>query len=254
MNETDFQLFLWLMSGMAAIVFVALQFVKAGYGIFRTPSWGWTVPNKVAWVLMEAPVFLVMLLLWNRSDAGCSLPALLFFLLFQLHYFQRSFIFPLLLRGKSRMPISIVAMGVVFNVLNGCMQAGGLFYFPPEAYAEGWGYLSHAWVWAGILLFFLGMAVNIHSDRVIRRLRQPGDTAHYLPAGGMYRYVTSANYLGELLEWTGFALAAHTAAAWVFVLWTAANLIPRAAAIHHRYREEFGQAVGKRKRIIPYIY
>ena len=69
----------------------------------------------------------------------------------------------------------------------------------------------------------------------------------------MYRYVTSANYLGELLEWTGFALAAHTAAAWVFVLWTAANLIPRAAAIHHRYREEFGQAVGKRKRIIPYI-
>lgn len=254
MNETYFQLFLWLMSGMAVMVFVALQFVKAGYGIFRTAAWGWSIPNKTAWVLMEAPVFGVMFVLWDMSRTVYALPAFLFFLLFQLHYFQRSFIFPLLLRGKSRMPVSIVAMGVLFNVLNGCMQAGGLFFFPPAAYAEGWAYLSHPWVWAGILLFFLGMGINIHSDRVIRRLRKPGDTAHYLPSGGMYRYVTSANYLGELLEWTGFAVAAGTAAAWVFVLWTAANLVPRAAAIHRRYREEFGQAVGNRKRILPYIY
>lgn len=254
MNESDFQLFLGLMSAVAVIVFVALQFVKAGYGIFRTPSWGWSIPNKAAWVLMEAPVFFVMFGLWSRSGTGFALPSYLFLLLFQLHYFQRSFIFPLLLRGNSRMPLAIVAMGVLFNVLNGCMQAGGLFYFPPEAYAEGWAYLSHAWVWIGILLFFLGMGINIHSDRVIRRLRKPGDTAHYLPSGGMYCHVTSANYFGELLEWTGFALAAGTAAAWVFVLWTAANLVPRAAAIHRRYREEFGQAVGSRKRILPFIY
>lgn len=254
MNVADFQLFLWLMSATAVGIFVALQFVKAGYGIFRTPAWGWSIPNKVAWVVMEAPVFLVMFYLWSRSGCGFALPAYLFFLLFQLHYAQRSFVFPLLLRGKSRMPLSIVGMGVLFNVLNGCMQAGGLFYFPPEAYAEGWNYLSHTWVWVGIALFFVGMVINLHSDHVIRHLRQPGDTAHYLPSGGMYRYVTSANYFGELLEWTGFALAAQTAAAWVFVLWTAANLVPRAAAIHRRYREEFGEAVGNRKRILPFIY
>ena len=254
MNVADFQLFLWLMGATAVGVFVALQFVKAGYGIFRTPAWGWSIPNKVAWVVMEAPVFLVMFYLWSRSGCGFSLPAYLFFLLFQLHYVQRSFVFPLLLRGKSRMPLSIVGMGVLFNVLNGCMQAGGLFYFPPEAYAEGWSYLSHTWVWVGIALFFTGMVINLHSDHVIRHLRRPGDTAHYLPSGGMYRYVTSANYFGELLEWTGFALATQTAAAWVFVLWTAANLVPRAAAIHRRYREEFGEAVGNRKRILPLIY
>ena len=44
-------------------------------------------------------------------------------------------------------------------------------------------------------------------------------------------------------------------AAWVFVWWTFANLVPRANAIYGRYRKEFGdEAVGKRKRIIPYIY
>ena len=108
---------------------------------------------------------------------------------------------------------------------------------------------------AGILLFLIGMAINLHSDHVIRHLRKPGDTRHYLPQKGMYRYVTSANYLGEIMEWTGFAIAAATPAAWVFPLWTAANLVPRAHAIYNRYREEFGEeALRKRKRIIPFLY
>ena len=92
------------------------------------------------------------------------------------------------------------------------------------------------------------MAINLHADHVIRNLRKPGDTRHYLPEKGFYRYVTSANYFGELVEWTGFALLTASPAAWVFVWWTAANLVPRADAIYKRYCEEFGkQAVGSRK-------
>ena len=68
----------------------------------------------------------------GQERVGFSVPVYLFFLLFQLHYFQRSFVFPFLLKGKSRMPVAIMAMGIVFNVLNGMMQAGGLFYFAPE--------------------------------------------------------------------------------------------------------------------------
>lgn len=244
------------MSGVALVVFVALYFVKAGYGMFRTASWGPSLNNKVAWVLMEAPVFVVMCWLWGRSGAGFSVPVCLFFLLFELHYLQRSFVFPLLMKGKSRMPLAILAMGILFNLLNGAMQAGGLFYFAPEGvYDGGWSYLLRPHALAGILLFFAGMFVNLHSDHVIRHLRKPGDTRHYLPARGLYRYVTSANYFGELVEWTGFALLTASPAAWVFVWWTFANLVPRAAAIHRRYREEFGdEAVGRRKRIIPFLY
>ena len=99
------------------------------------------------------------------------------------------------------------------------------------------------------------MAINLHSDHVIRHLRKPGDTRHYLPDKGYYRLVTSANYFGELVEWIGFAVIANTLAAWVFPIWTAANLVPRAHAIHKKYRAEFGnEAVGSRKRIIPFIY
>ncbi len=256
MDIESFRLFLWVMSALAMVVFISLYFVKAGYGMFRTPSWGISLDNKVAWVLMEAPVFVVMWVLWAVSGAGFTLPVCLFFLLFQLHYLQRSFIFPLLMKGKSRMPIAIVAMGVVFNVLNGMMQAGGLFFFPRAgAYDAGAAYLLRPHALLGLLLFFVGMGINLHSDHVIRHLRKPGDTAHYLPAKGLYRYVTSANYFGEIVEWTGFAVLTLSPAAWVFVWWTFANLVPRADAIHRRYREEFGdEAVGKRKRVIPFIY
>ena len=255
-DQTDFYLFLWIMSAVALVVFVALYFVKAGYGIFRTSGWGCSIPNKLAWILMEAPVFVVMTVMWLKSGVGFGMPQFFFFFLFQLHYFQRSFIFPLLMKGRSRMPVSVMAMGIVFNILNGMMQAGGIFYFAPEGlYGEGIRYLTHPLALAGLFLFFAGMAINLNSDYVIRHLRQDGDTRHYLPQKGFYRYVTSANYFGEIVEWAGFALLTQSPAAWVFLWWTAANLVPRASAINRHYREEFGtEAVGKRKRIFPFLY
>lgn len=241
-------------SAVGLIVFIALFFVKAGYGMFRTAQWGFSIPNKIGWLLMEAPVFFVMLILWLQSDRSVLSVPFLFFLLFELHYFQRSFVFPFLMKGKSQMPVAIMLMGVVFNLLNGYIQGEWLFFLAPEDLYTS-DYLCQINFWIGILVFFLGMGINWHSDYVIRHLRQPGDTRHYLPEKGLYHWVTSGNYFGELLEWTGFALATSSPAAWVFVWWTFANLAPRAYAIRQKYREEFGvEAVGKRKCLIPYIF
>lgn len=255
LDEQLFYGLIYVMIGLAIVVFESLYFVTAGYGQFRTRHWGWGMNNKLAWMLMELPVFLVMLGIWYLSPLKWHLPQLVFFGLFELHYFQRSLIFPWLLRGKSEMPVVIMLMGVTFNVINGVLQGGGLYWYPDPDYQDGAAYLLRWNVIAGLLLFFAGMAVNLHSDHVVRHLRRPGDNRHYLPSRGLYRYVTSANYLGEIVEWVGFALAADTLVAWVFPLWTAANLVPRANAIYHRYMAEFGEdALGKRKRIIPFLY
>ena len=254
MGADTYCMIMWVMAVTAVIVFIALYFVKAGYGIFRTKQWGLSINNKVAWVLMEAPVFFVMLYMWASNGTPTTLPAFLAFLLFELHYFQRSFIFPLMMKGQSQMPVAIMLMGIIFNVINGLLIGTSLFTLPPSAYNDGAAYLTHPTAIAGIAIFFSGMGINLHSDHVIRHLRKPGDNRHYLPQKGFYRYVTSANYFGELVEWTGFALLCSTPAAWLFVVWTAANLVPRAAAIHKRYRDEFGDAVGSRKRILPFVY
>ena len=159
------------------------------------------------------------------------------------------------MRGRSKMPLSIIGTAVLFNTLNAYMQGGWLFYVSPvDYYSADW--LTSVPFLVGTALFLFGMGVNIHSDRIIRNLRKPGDTAHYLPRGGMFRWVTSANYFGELVEWTGFAILTWSVSGAVFALWTFANLAPRAARIYNGYRQEFPEQLDTRttKRIIPFIF
>lgn len=250
-----FNILIISMAVLGLIVFISLYFVTAGYGKFATKKWGPSVNNKAGWIIMESPVFILMLILWLLSPNRENIVTTIFFLFFQLHYFQRSFIFPFLLKGKSRMPLSIIAMGIVFNTINALMQGGWLFYLSPkDMYTVDW--LSSPQFIAGTLIFFAGMYININSDSVIRHLRKPGDTNHYLPQKGMYRYVTSANYFGEIVEWTGFAILTWSLSGAIFAWWTFANLVPRAASIYKRYLDEFGQQVKERKlkRVFPFIY
>ena len=47
------------------------------------------------------------------------------------------------------------------------------------------------------------------------------------------------NYLGEIVEWTGWALATWSLAGLAFAVYTAANLAPRAVANHDWYLSTF---------------
>ena len=249
------------MAAMAVVVFVALFFFKAGYGYLSNSKWGPKISNKVAWVLMEAPAFLFLLYYTVRfalsgADTGNSKVVLYVMAgLFLLHYFQRSFIFPLLMRGKSKMPVAVMLMGLVFNTLNAYMIGGWLFEMAPSGmYTTAWFHSPQFII--GLLVFFLGMGINLHSDHVIRNLRKPGDTKHYIPRKGFYKYVTSANYFGELTEWIGYAILTWSPAGVLFAAWTFANLGPRAKSLTEKYIEEFGEEYTSlnKKHIIPFIW
>ena len=250
-----FNIFLVVMAVTAVVVFIALYRVDAGYGKFYTDKWGPSLDNHLGWFLMDVPVFIAMLLLWWFSDRRDDGIRLVFLILFECHYFHRSFIFPLQLRGHGRMPLAIVLMGAVFNTLNALMQGGWIFFISPADYYPQHWLVSIPFL-AGTALFLAGMFINHQSDNIIRHLRKPGDTAHYLPRGGMFRYVTSANYFGEFLEWTGFAILTWSWAGAGFALWTFANLAPRAARIYDLYQREFPDQIdtSRTKRIIPFLY
>lgn len=240
---------------LAVIVFIALHRITAGYGMMYTKKWGPTVNNRFGWVLMESPSFIAMLLLWIFSSRAGQPALVVMASLFELHYFQRSFIFPFLLRGKNRMPLAIILMGMIFNIVNAYMIGGWLFYVSPEtSYPPSW--LASPLFILGTVIFFAGMGINLYSDHIIRNLRKPGDTRHYIPRGGMYRFVTSANYFGELTEWAGYAILTWSLGAFAFVVWTFANLAPRSRSIHKRYISEFGDDYSSlnRKYILPFIY
>lgn len=240
---------------LAIVTFCCLQRISAGYGIMYNKKWGPSVNNRIGWVLMETPSFFCMLMLWLNSPRAAEPAPAAMALLFLLHYFQRSFIFPLLIRGRSCMPLIIIFLGVTFNVVNCYMIGGWIFYMaPPDMYSESW--LSSPLFILGTLVFFAGMAINLRSDYIIRHLRKPGDTHHYIPRGGMYRYVTSANYFGELTEWAGYAILTWSIGGLAFLIWTFANLAPRARSLHMRYIAEFGDQYSSlhRRYIIPFTY
>ncbi len=243
------------MTALAVVVFVALYFFKAGYGFLRTPEWGPSIPNRIGWVLMEAPIFITMLALYLDSDRVGAPAIIVITLLFMTHYLQRAFIFPLLIRGESKMPLAIITLGMTFNFTNAYMQGYWLYYLSPkDMYTIEW--LKTPQFIIGTIIFIIGMVINLHSDYIIRHLRKPGDTAHYIPMGGMFKYVSSANYFGEILEWLGFAILTWSLPGAVFLLWTCANLIPRANSLYHKYAEEFGEEFTSlnRKRVFPFIY
>ena len=258
----QYDLILLIMAVLAVVVFIALNFIEVGYGITINKKWGLAINNKIAWLCMEAPVFLLMTTLCFYSTRitqfklSTSLVPLILFLFFQMHYIRRSFIFPFLLKGKSKMPVTVMLMGILFNVCNAFMQGGWIFYKSPEnMYPVSW--LITPQFIIGTIIYFGGMALNIHSDKVIQDLRKPGDTGHYLPTKGFFKYVTGAHYFGEVIEWIGFAIVTWSISGIVFALWTFANLVPRANSVYHKYRKMFGAEILKEKklkRIFPYIY
>ncbi len=48
MTGESFNILLIVMTAIAAIVFVTLYFVEAGYGMLFDKKWGFPIPNKVA--------------------------------------------------------------------------------------------------------------------------------------------------------------------------------------------------------------
>ena len=258
----QYDVFLLVMTALAVVVFIALNFVEAGYGITIDRKWGLAINNKIGWLCMEVPVFILLTVLCVLSTrmksfiiATSTVPFIMF-LFFQTHYIRRALIYPFLLKGKSKMPVTVMLMGVMFNLCNAFMQGGWLFFKSPvDAY-------TIEWLWTpqfifGAIIFFGGMTLNIQSDKIIQNLRKPGDNNHYLPSSGLFKYVAGAHYFGEVIEWTGFAILTWSLPGAVFALWTFANLVPRANAIYKKYQKLFGFEIIKErklKRIFPYIY
>ena len=255
MHPTGYYIVVATMAVLAVIVFIALHYVTAGYGMMRSKKWGPAVNNRLGWFIMELPAFACMAVLWALSPRGGNPALCVMGALFELHYFQRTFIFPLLIRGKGTMPWAIIIMGMVFNAINAYLLGGWLFYISPaDMYPASW-LLSPLFI-LGAIIFFIGMGINLYSDHIIRNLRAPGDNNHYIPHKGLYRYVAAANYFGETVEWIGYAILTWSVAGVVFVMWTFANLAPRARRIHKKYCDEFGEKYSSlhRRFIIPFLY
>ena len=234
---------------LAVIIFFILSFISAPYGRYHRQGWGPTMQSKWGWLLMESPTVLLMGYFFIQSEL--QLLQIILFLLGQTHYIYRVCFYPFTLNVKNKqIPISIVTMAFVFNTIN--VNLNGRFLFQYASYSVDW--LSDIRFIIGLILFITGYVINKHSDFVLQGLRKSGETGYKIPYGGFFQCISSPNYFGEIIEWTGWAIATWSLPALSFAIWTIANLAPRARNNHQWYRDNFTDYPKDRKALLPGIW
>jgi protein-S-isoprenylcysteine O-methyltransferase Ste14 len=241
---------IWLELGLAVPTLIALLWTTAPYGRHVREGWGPTIGSRAGWILMEVPSCLLFAGIYAFGEHALARAPLAMLALWQIHYVHRTFVFPFRMRTKGkRMPLSVPLMGAGFNVLNSYVNARWISHF--GTYADSW--LTDPRFLIGAAIFFAGMAINVHADTVLIHLRKPGETGYKIPKGGLYRWISSPNYFGEILEWCGWAVLTWSFAGLAFAIYTAANLAPRALANHRWYREKFPDYPPERRALVPFV-
>lgn len=237
--------------GLGVVTWLALIFVVAPYGRHGREGWGPSLSARRAWLLMESPAVWVFLAIYLAGAQRFELVPLLLLSLWQLHYVHRSLIFPLRMRTSARaMPLLVAALAVLFNTLNAYVNARWISEF--GRYETSW--LTDPRFVLGAALFGLGMWINRDADARLRRLRQPDESHYRIPRSGLFEYVSCPNYLGEILEWMGWAILTWSLAGFAFAFYTVANLAPRAAAHHRWYRATFPDYPTRRRALVPFVW
>lgn len=251
MNLELFQNLLYVWMGMAGIIFLLLLFIRVPYGRHTTNKWGKGIRNKWAWFIMELPAITSFSFFLFTGNSQISVVVWVIYGLYMFHYVRRTFIYPFQMRENGKtMPIVIVLAGMSFNIINGFFNGYWFGNLSPQ-YEISW-FWDYRFI-LGSILFIGGMYLNIKSDQIVLDLRKGNRKGYFIPQRGLYKYISSPNLLGEIIEWLGWALLSWCLPTLSFALWSMANLIPRSLNHHHWYKEKFPDYPAKRKAILPHI-
>lgn len=251
MNEKLLWQITWGWILLALVLIPVLLKIRAPYGRYARKGWGAMIPNRISWILMELPSLVLFALFFLIPDKEHDFATWILFGLWMFHYMHRALIYPVRTRTRGKkMPLGVMLFAVVFNLINAFLNGYYLGAIRPTFTGMR---LLRIGFWIGILLFAVGFAINFWSDNKLLHLRQAPGNGYKIPHGGLFRWISCPNYFGEILEWTGFAIAAASLPAVSFAIWTFANLFPRAVANHRWYHEQFPDYPEKRKALIPWI-
>jgi 3-oxo-5-alpha-steroid 4-dehydrogenase 1 len=241
---------LWVM--LAVIVFVCLFFYTAPYGRHTLKSSSPAVKGPLGWVLMEMPASLVFAACFLVAPGGFTVTQIVLLIVWQVHYAHRAFIYPFTLRSSEKpLVLWILVSGFVFNTINAYLN-GSYITMHPQQYPAGW-LVDYRFI-LGLSIFILGFFINRQSDYILYNIRKKNRNVYEIPQGGLFKWVSCPNYLGEMLIWFGWAIAAWSPVGLAFALWTVANLAPRARSHHRWYHEKFDDYPEERRALVPGLW
>lgn len=234
---------------LTIVTFVSSFWFTNPYGRFASPDDRFTLPGKISWLMFECPQWWAFTVTFWLVAHSHGAPAIVLYALWQCHYLYRGLIYPLSRKGDDkRFPISGIAFGFTFNAINGFAN-GYAVALAPHLQQESW-FVDPRFI-LGLAVAVVGWGINFQADRILIGLRADGSSGYRIPYGGVYRWVSSGNYFGELVLWAGWAIMAWTLPGLIFLLFSIANLGPRAMATHKWYQQKFPDYPPNRKALIP---
>lgn len=237
----------WVFS-MIYLASVVLDVDLMPYGKLRQRKDGYYgFPPWLGWMIQESPSFFIPItaLLSHIGKADVSLFRLVTLAAMATHYFNRTFVYSMKIKSEKKVPVLMCVSAFIFCFYNGFMQSHAILHNDPT---HGKQFI------AGLATFAVGMLINVHSDQLLINLRQKNEKGYKVPQGGLFPWLSSPNYSGEILEWWGFALMAGTQAAIWFAVWSTLYLGHRAFRTHKFYKEKFKEDYPQTRRaVIPFV-
>jgi 3-oxo-5-alpha-steroid 4-dehydrogenase 1 len=251
MSHEIFNIVCWIWIGVAVLIFPILLKVTQPYGRHSKSSFGPMINNRLGWFIMEFPALAIFGYYLGFKANLLNVLVLLPALLWGVHYIHRVLIFPLQIRtARKKIPGLIVLLAFIFNIINGFLNGYWYVHFAPD-YSSG--ILINLRLISGVIIFLSGFVINKYHDSILIKLRPATGDGYKIPYGGLFKYVSCPNFLGEIISWAGFALAAFNLPALTFLIWTLINLTTRALDHHRWYIREFPEYDKSRKALIPFL-
>lgn len=258
-GDSTFDTVLLIAFLMVPMTAVSMRFMKAPYGRFGDSRWP-SVNARLGWLLMELPATVCFWPFFLAGPRAAEITPMVLAGIWTLHYLNRGFIFPLLIRvpkqGGASFGLPVLAVGMVVTSMHAYLN--GTFFSRLGAHLTS-DWLTDPRFVMGVTIYAAGLALNIHSDAILRNLRtreeiDRGEKVYRIPRGGGFGLVTSPHYLGELMAWIGFATLTWGLPGVFILTLSAANLIPRAIENQRWYRERFDDYPRSRRILVPFVW
>lgn len=248
------------------------------------------VPQRLAHVASDfIPGVVFFTIMYFAQGRNLSQPPnLVFYCLFMVHYLYRGLVTPLISRYSSwKVPVFIPIFGFIANLLFHYVIVdfiSSACYFP--------GYLYDPRFLLGVLIFIAGFILNkvaelylvcirchpeedrrdktdiigLCLDKSGARCCAAGEEEdkekaecdnggnYTVPECCLYKLIVNPNYLGEAIQWFGWALATWSLSGVVWWMFGLATFIPRSRHNLKWYRKHFDNFPTYRRGLIPGIF
>ena len=231
--------------GAALVIGEATGLLRLPYGKFRT---GGGVNSQVGLALAYAAPVFVYMALWIEDRGALEAPYhLIVFAAFLFHFIRRICEVGLVNSYSRPTPLSALLSIAIFY--SGAALVCGFFQVRTVAQP------SKLLMVFGGLTFAFGELLNAYHHWLLARIRASGATTYSPPRGGLFRWVASPHYLGEILSFLGYAMMSDLLPVWGTALVVTAYLSARANSTLEWYRRQMPlQIPPDWRRLVPFVY